>query len=1796
MERGSRSKGKGVLGESSNGGREVFVWEANEDVGNEGQVEKILVGKIWASKTINSKAAIDTMLRLWNPTGKVMGNVLDARERTFIFRFEDDRDKVRVMEGQPWHFDKFVWCFNEPSGEGKLSDTILDRLPIWARVYDLPIKGRTNEANLRRLGEQLGTYVVRDDSPYPELEKAVRIQVLHNIRKPLQPSVEIRLADGKINFFDVKYERLPLYCYGCGVLGHGLKDCDSGPHDEDNLLYGEKLRASPRKGGKAGVAEERKTSRDLRPEFEEEYRRSEEEMIEKLKRIALSSKAKFQKGVGGVELQSVLEESTQGGLGSGVVGGIGSLGWDGGKNTGEQAVVDMSDGVRGGKMVELVEHSTLYTGNPGEVSAEEIVVEAGRVEMVAKGEASVRKWQRTERVEHGGVSFSSVIADNEVINENHKRTRVEDGGEAAGASKRVACHRDVGLGNPSAVGGLRNLVRREAPALVFLCETKLSSEEMRSVMLRFEDYSGMAVDSVGRSGGLAFLWRKDVNVVFRSASVHFMDFDIRTDDLEWRCTGFYGWPTVQDRHLSWELLRSLAAESRSPWLCVGDFNEILYANEMKGGNRAQRQMNSFRDAVDVCELRDLGFEGYEFTFDNGQAGVDNRQCRLDRAFNNEGWRDLFPYAKVINMNREWSDHSPIKVFLDGRERLDGPRGRNFRFEQIWVGEEGCEDTIKKAWEEDDWNVVDTIARCARELQKWKGVSIGKIMRDLSRKRRRLKWLNVNERTVANVRERKAVIKDINSLLRQEEVFWRQRSRALWLKEGDRNTKYFHRKAGQQKKKNRIGRIVVEGDRAVTGNEGIKGAAVDFFSTLFTSSQPAVFDELLIGVKNRVTLDMNESFKAEYKGDEVFEALQQMHPLKAPGPDGMNALFYQTYWHIVGPSVTRLVLRILNGSESPGIINSTHIVLIPKKKAPDKFSDYRPISLCNVLYKLVAKVLANRLKRFLGCLVSENQSAFTPGRLISDNILIVFEMFHYMKNARSKEGHMALKLDMAKAYDRVEWVFLEKVLLTMGFDGSWVGNVMRCVRTVSYDVLINGSPSATFVPTRGLRQGDPLSPYLFILCAEVLSSMIRRKVEEGVLHGIRVAPLSPVVSHLFFADDSIIFVKANETQARIVMELLSQYEIASGQLVSKEKTTVSFSKGTSVWRRDKVVSVLGVQAVQEQGKYLGLPTVIGHSKQVLNKVVRDKLNNKMQGWRGKLFSRAGRETLIKAVAQSIPTYAMSVFKLPANFCDELRSIVSRFWWGSENGKRKISWVSWEAMCRVKARGGMGFRDFGNFNLALLAKQAWRLICNEESLMVGVLKGKYFPNCSFMEAVIGNNSSYTWRSICEAKKVMGLGIRRRVGDGKGTRVWLDPWIPGTSSRCVISPRGGFDLETKVAELMVVGEARWNREKVEAMFLPFEAERIMNIRLSELVQEDSWCWDGARDGEYSVKEGYRLLAAEEEEEEEQSDTSMASWIWKAIWSAPVIPRIKVFMWQLCSDALPVRGNIATRIQNFDCFCPRCHAGEESCVHVFRDCGWNEEVWEMVGLEVFRSHSNMRIREWVEVELRRMGMEERVLFMTTCWVIWEQRNKLLFDNGLWTGERVVRRIMDVVWEMESLKEDEAVMERGRGDSTAVGRWGKPSEGLWKVNVDAGVKEGMGVGLGAVCRDGDGRVAWAVAVQTAGTCCVQMAEAEAILLGLKEARCVGMRSVVIESDCLNVVNALKERKRGRSDIFLIYDEILMLVPLFDTVIFSYTRRDCNKLAHLVAHATPWTIGRRFWLDVLPPSLVGVAEQDLFDI
>lgn len=256
------------------------------------------------------------------------------------------------------------------------------------------------------------------------------------------------------------------------------------------------------------------------------------------------------------------------------------------------------------------------------------------------------------------------------------------------------------------------------------------------------------------------------------------------------------------------------------------------------------------------------------------------------------------------------------------------------------------------------------------------------------------------------------------------------------------------------------------------------------------------EECLNTVPYKVTSKMQKYLSRDYSVDEIKATLFQMRPTKVPGLDGMNALFYQNCWHIVGDDVTAVVLDFLNSSLMLPKINYTDIVLIPKIKLPKRISDYRPISLSNVIYKIIPKVLTNKLKIILPHLISQSQSAFVPRRLITDNVLVAYESLHSIHNKRSgNKGSLALKLDFSKAYDRVEWDFLKRIMSNLGLRDMQVEWVMCCVTTSSFSVWINGKAYGNIRPIRGLRQGDPPSLYLFLLCAEGFSSLLAKTQEE-----------------------------------------------------------------------------------------------------------------------------------------------------------------------------------------------------------------------------------------------------------------------------------------------------------------------------------------------------------------------------------------------------------------------------------------------------------------------------------------------------------------------------------------------------------------------------------------------------------------------------------------------------------------------------------------------------------------------------
>ena len=367
------------------------------------------------------------------------------------------------------------------------------------------------------------------------------------------------------------------------------------------------------------------------------------------------------------------------------------------------------------------------------------------------------------------------------------------------------------------------------------------------------------------------------------------------------------------------------------------------------------------------------------------------------------------------------------------------------------------------------------------------------------------------------------------------------------------------------------------------------------------------------------------------------------------------------------------------------------------------------------------------------------------RLISDNMLVAFETLHYMRNHnKGKLGFMALKLDMTKAYDIVEWSYMEKVLIKMGFQNRLVHLMMACITTALYSVLINGQPYRHITPTRGLRQGNPLSPYLFLMCTEGLHGLINKAAIDGSIHGVSLCRNGPKITRLLFADDSLIFYRAKEEECQTLLEVLAKYERASGQQINRAKTTLFFSKSTFEEVQGVIKDMLGVNIVRQYEKYLGLTSLVGRRKKESFTHIKQQVWKKIQGCEAKLLSQVGREILIKAVAQALPTYTMACFKLFISLCNEIEILICKFFWGQRGDNRKIHWVKWLDLCKPKTQGGMGFKDLSLFNDALLAKHTWRLLHDTSSLFYRVFKAKFFPNTSVMEAKVPANASYAWKS--------------------------------------------------------------------------------------------------------------------------------------------------------------------------------------------------------------------------------------------------------------------------------------------------------------------------------------------------------------------------------------------------------------------------------------------------------------------
>lgn len=582
-------------------------------------------------------------------------------------------------------------------------------------------------------------------------------------------------------------------------------------------------------------------------------------------------------------------------------------------------------------------------------------------------------------------------------------------------------------------------------------ETKNSPEFINTKLdpLNFEFNHHVPPHTIG-GGGLSLLWNSCIDLKILSSCDNFIDVEIIYKKKVFYSTFTYGAPEHNKRHEVLQKLTELGATRNYPWFLTGDFNDILNNNEKEGGpTRAEGTFIDFRSFMSQSDLFDLCHSG-NFLSWRGIRHTHTVHCRLDRAMSNRLWAEAYPSGRCSYLEFAGSDHRPLFSVLEP----DTKRRRGvFRYYRSL-----CQNVEVKKLVADTWNKIDKpvemrIAACRQAISHWNKLHHENSQAVIKREKARL------EEAMSSSDDNTALIIEINQALKkaykEEEEYWRQRSRTLWLALGDKNTSFFHATTRIRRTLNKFSVIENSAGEAVYEEPEILKVITDYFTQLFslTSSTPGpVVDE---AISTTVSEEANDSLSAIPTPKEIKEALFSIHPDKVPGPDGFSAAFFRTNWETVGPAIIAEITGYFEQEHLPCSINHTHIRLIPKVTAPKTVAEYRPIALCNVYYKIVSKILTRRLQPVLDMIIAENQSAFVTSRAISDNIMITHETLHFLKRSgATKHCSMAVKTDMSKAYDRLEWNFVDAVMKRFGIHDKFRSCIMRCITSVTYSVLLN----------------------------------------------------------------------------------------------------------------------------------------------------------------------------------------------------------------------------------------------------------------------------------------------------------------------------------------------------------------------------------------------------------------------------------------------------------------------------------------------------------------------------------------------------------------------------------------------------------------------------------------------------------------------------------------------------------------------------------------------------------------------
>ncbi|XP_059460221.1 uncharacterized protein LOC132189495 [Corylus avellana] len=718
------------------------------------------------------------------------------------------------------------------------------------------------------------------------------------------------------------------------------------------------------------------------------------------------------------------------------------------------------------------------------------------------------------------------------------------------------------------------------------------------------------------------------------------------------------------------------------------------------------------------------------------------------------------------------------------------------------------------------------------------------------------------------------------------------------------------------------------------------------------------------------------------------------------------------------------------------------------------------------------------------------------------------------------------MDMEKAFDRMEWGFLLAIMEKLGFNPIWIHWIRICITSSSFSILLNGSPFGFFSPERGLRQGDPLSPFLFILGSEVFSRLMFREESLGSIKGLQISRNCSAIHHLLFADDLLIFGKATISEASCIKSCLDKYCYWSGQSINPAKSSIRFSKNTFPATSSAISNIIPYPSNPSNSLYLGLPILMGNSKKRAFQGIIDKVHSRIDGWRAKTLSQAGRLVLIKSVAAALPSYAMSSFLLPISTSTDLDRIFKKFWWGFPPKKaRNLSLKAWDSICFPKELGGLGIRKMREVNLALISKLGWKLLSNADSMWVAQLRGKYLHSSTFLSPSPHSSSSWLWQGIIKSLPFISQGACHRIHSSSSLPIWSSSWIPTlpsftpSPSSFLVSPFPNLIVSDLFLQNLNSPHLSWNFPLVYHLFDSSSVMEIAKISIYPATTE-KFIWTPSSNGLFSTKSAYKLISSSRS----LPNSPLAPKQWKLLWNLKLNDRLKLFLWKIAWDIIPskTRLNAVFPIPPADLFCPLCNVEEDSLSHLFFRCffarvSWRYSHWPLDSMK----WSSLSLSDWIKGILSPhqsfgIPLADSHLFqiyaVVLCDMLWFSRNQVVHkgvfpDVSILAGD--IKRI--------SLEHFAA----WNSISTPVRElWSPPPAGSFKVNFDTTIRDLFSV-QAAVCRNSQGIIVKALS-QVRPPCDPTFGEAQAALLAASLIVSLHLKNFILEGDSSIVISSLQ--------------------------------------------------------------------------